>query len=71
MMCHLRNWRTCVKTHLGDVQLVPLATRPDPLQMLGTALVAPNGYVLPFELASVLLLAALIGAIVVAWDRKK
>ena len=29
-----------------------------------------NEYVLPFELASVLLLAALIGALVVAWDRK-
>ncbi len=56
---------------ITSVQLAPLATRPDPLQMLGAALVAPNGYVLPFELASVLLLAALIGAIVVAWDRKK
>lgn len=42
----------------------------DPLRMLGTALVSPNAYVLPFELASVLLLAALIGAIIVAWDRK-
>jgi len=29
-----------------------------------------GGYVLPFELASVLLLAALIGAIVVAWEKK-
>ncbi len=36
---------------------------------LGLALVSPNGYVLPFELASVLLLAALIGAIVVAWRK--
>jgi NADH-quinone oxidoreductase subunit J len=36
---------------------------------LGVALVSPNGYVLPFELASVLLLAALIGAIVVAWRK--
>ena len=42
----------------------------DPLQLLGAALVAPNGYVLPFELASVLLLTALIGAIVIAWERK-
>jgi len=42
----------------------------DTLRFLGVALVAPNGYVLPFELASVLLLAALIGAIVIAWGRK-
>ncbi len=42
----------------------------DPLRELGIALVAPNAYVLPFELASVLLLAALIGSIIVAWDRK-
>lgn len=39
----------------------------DALKLLGVALVAPNGYLLPFELASVLLLAALIGSIVVAW----
>lgn len=42
----------------------------DPLKELGTVLLAPDGYVLAFELASVLLLAALIGAIVVAWDRR-
>ena len=34
------------------------------------ALVSPNGYVIPFEIASVLLLAALIGAVAVAWERK-
>lgn len=33
---------------------------------LGRSLVSSNGYVLPFELASVLLLAALVGSIVVA-----
>lgn len=37
---------------------------------LGKALVSPNAYVIPFEVASVLLLAALIGAIYVAWDKK-
>jgi NADH-quinone oxidoreductase subunit J len=42
----------------------------DTIKMLGTALVSPNGYVIPFEIASVLLLAALIGAVVVAWERK-
>jgi len=40
------------------------------LKQLGQLLVSPDGYVLPFELASVLLVAALIGAIWVAWDRK-
>lgn len=47
-----------------------LPATADPLRQLGESLVSPNAYVLPFELASVLLLAALIGAIIVAWDRK-
>jgi NADH-quinone oxidoreductase subunit J len=38
---------------------------------LGLALVNPDGYLLAFELASVLLLAAMVGAIYVAWDRRK
>lgn len=38
----------------------------DTLGSLATALVSPNAYVLPFEVASVLLLAALIGAVYVA-----
>jgi NADH-quinone oxidoreductase subunit J len=50
--------------------LAPLADGADPLRDLGVALVSPDGFVLAFELASVLLLAALIGAIFVAWDRK-
>ncbi len=41
----------------------------DTVTDLGMGLVDPNGFILPFEVASVLLLAALIGAIVVAWDR--
>jgi NADH-quinone oxidoreductase subunit J len=40
------------------------------LEQLGTALVSPDAYVLPFELASVLLVAAMIGAIYVARERK-
>ena len=47
-----------------------LAIGVDTLQQLGQALVSPNAYVLPFEIASILLLAALIGAIVVAWEKK-
>ena len=38
---------------------------------LGQALVSPTGYVIPFEVSSILLLAALIGAIVVAWPKKE
>ena len=52
------------------LQAPELPERYDTLRMLGVALVAPNGYVLPFELASVLLLAALIGSILVAWGRR-
>lgn len=47
-----------------------MSPRVDPLRELGTALVSPNAYVIPFEVASVLLLAALIGAIMIAWERK-
>lgn len=42
----------------------------DTVQELGKALVSPNLYLIPFEIASVLLLAALIGAIMIAWDRR-
>lgn len=38
----------------------------DPLPRLGIALLDPNQYLLPFEIASVLLLAALIGAVYVS-----
>jgi NADH-quinone oxidoreductase subunit J len=42
------------------------AVPADTVAQLGAALVDHQGYLLPFEVASVLLLAALIGAIVVA-----
>jgi NADH-quinone oxidoreductase subunit J len=42
----------------------------DPIKELGIALVSPSAYVIPFEIASVLLVAALIGAVVVAWERQ-
>jgi NADH-quinone oxidoreductase subunit J len=47
-------------------QAPALAADTNSVRELGAALVSPDAYVLPFELASVLLLAALIGAIVVA-----
>lgn len=42
----------------------------DAVSALGNALVSPDAYVLPFEVASVLLVAALIGAVYVAYNRK-
>lgn len=41
------------------------------ITQLGLALVSPDQYVLPFELASVLLVAAMIGAIFVAGEKKQ
>jgi len=54
-----------------------LASRPyvDPelltgsVARLGVSFVSADAYVVPFEIASVLLLAALVGAIVVAWPK--
>jgi NADH-quinone oxidoreductase subunit J len=43
----------------------------DTLRNLGTALVSPDAFVLPFEVASVLLLAALVGAVYVAAGNNK
>ncbi len=40
------------------------------LTQLGLALVRPNEFVLPFEVASVLLIIALVGAIAVAGEKK-
>jgi NADH-quinone oxidoreductase subunit J len=43
----------------------------DTLRLLGIALVSPDAFVLPFEIASVLLLAALVGAVFVASGKKE
>lgn len=56
-----------------------LSTGPPPLtadseailEDLGQALVDVDRYILPFEVASVLLLAALIGSIMVAWPQQE
>lgn len=48
-----------------------IAAGVDPLTALGQALISPDAYVLPFEVASVLLLAALIGAVYVANYKKQ
>ena len=41
------------------------------VQALGTALVSPTAYVLPFEVASVLMLASLVGAVYVSTTDRK
>jgi NADH-quinone oxidoreductase subunit J len=40
----------------------------DAVGQLGNALISPNAFVLPFEVASVLLLAALVGAVYIAFN---
>ncbi len=42
----------------------------DAVGLLGSQLTSPEAYVLPFEVASVLLLAAMVGAVYVAFTRK-
>ena len=52
-------------------QGVPAAVPADNIAQLGKALVDPNLYALPFEVASVLLVAALIGSIYVARESRQ
>ena len=47
-----------------------IPSRFDAVNQLGGALTSPVGYVLPFEVASVLLLAALVGAVYLAFTKK-
>ena len=47
-----------------------LAIPEDSLTLLGFGFVDPNQYMLPFELASVLLLIALVGSIVIAGEKQ-
>jgi NADH-quinone oxidoreductase subunit J len=49
---------------------VDAETLDDTILNLGVALVDADQFVIPFEVASILLLGALIGAIVIAWPRK-
>ncbi len=60
----LRGWDGMSKTAAA------LPSGFDAMSELGTALVSPNAFVLPFEIASVLLLAALVGAVYVSFNRK-
>jgi NADH:ubiquinone oxidoreductase subunit 6 (subunit J) len=51
-------------------QLSTVSVPADSLQQLGQAMVAPDQYALPFEVAAVLLLAAMVGSIMLARDKK-
>jgi NADH-quinone oxidoreductase subunit J len=51
--------------------LVELPDDADNIAEFGKALLSPQGFVIPFEVASVLLLAAMIGAIYIAIDHKE
>jgi NADH-quinone oxidoreductase subunit J len=42
----------------------------DAVSALGDALISPDAFVLPFEVASVLLVAALVGSVYIAFNRK-
>lgn len=61
----LINWQ-------GFSTIAPMSTESSgQLKQLGLALVSPDNYLIPFELASILLVAAMIGAIFVAGDKKQ
>ena len=61
----LTNWQ-------GFATSIPVLANPSGrISQLGLALVSPDQYVLPFELASILLVAAMIGAIFVAGEKKR
>jgi NADH-quinone oxidoreductase subunit J len=59
-----------LSTWVGFNQLPSLVGDTDTLALLGNSLLLPSAYLLPFEVASVLLLAALVGAVYVASNRK-
>lgn len=61
----LRQW-----TGFSQASAPELESGMDTVMQLGTVLVSPDAYLLPFEVASVLLLAALIGAVYVAASNK-
>lgn len=56
-------------TLLGAAPQVDPAIIESSVARMGRSFVSADAYVLPFELASVLLLAALVGSIIIAWPR--
>ena len=57
------------ETFLGAAPAVDPAIIDSSVARMGRSFVSADAYFLPFELASVLLLAALVGSIVIAWPR--
>lgn len=59
-----------VRGFIFSLDRIPAPVPDNTLELLGQALISPNLFVLPFEVASVLLLAALVGAVYVAMNKK-
>ncbi len=55
---------------LGAAPVVDPAVIESSTARMGRSFVSADAYFLPFELASVLLLAALVGSIIIAWPRR-
>lgn len=64
-MLALLVWLTWQKPWTVTAEAVPENT----LDLLGLALTSPEGFVLPFEVASILLVIALIGAVTIVRER--
>ncbi len=52
-----------------DWPVVQAPVPPEAISQLGQGLVSPDYYLLPFEVASVLLLVALVGAVIIAREQ--
>ena len=67
----LRFWSLApdAESFLASITFVPDPILAGSVAELGRSFVSTDAYVIPFEVASVLLLAALVGAIVVAWPK--
>lgn len=63
-------WQMLSQWTGSSKQAADLPSGFDAVGNLGNALIAPNEFVLPFEVASILLLAALVGAVYIAYGRK-
>lgn len=58
-----------VVAQLGGWTTTTAVVPENNLELMGQILVAPEGFALPFEVASVLLIAALIGAVTIVRER--
>jgi NADH-quinone oxidoreductase subunit J len=65
ILCGILAW--VVLTHTWEVSAGSVPD--DTITILGKTLVDPKGFVLPFEVASIMLLVALIGAVTIARER--